>query len=362
MNHSGKTVKMLVLGLTGQCNFACKYCYAHQHPQAVMRLETAVKAIDLAGAGGKPFILQFTGGEPLLAFPVMREILAHVHQQRIPAIMQLQTNASLVTPEMAAVLKKAGVGVGISLDGRPAINDLLRQLPGGAGTSRCILSGISHLADQGIEIGITCVVSNENAGSLAGIVEMAYYLGNVRRIGFDLLRAQGRGRALTPPPAQALRRGLLEALQTARKLEQRTGRKLLISQLERVETLAKGAMTGFAHCHAMNGEAVFVDAQGALSACASLAGDENFRLGHVDAGIDQARLQAVSANIQASMAFCNRCRFFPLCGGGCFARWHGVDCCGAYEAECALKQAAVQWFQDTANRYLLDKSNLLCNT
>lgn len=337
---------MLVLSLTGQCNFACRYCYAHEHPQQAMSFDTAVKAVNLAAASGKPFILQFSGGEPLLAFAVMREVVEYVRQQKIPAIMQLQSNAALFTPEMVIFLRDHKVGIGISLDGRPDINDRLRQLPDGEGACRHILAGASQLAVQGVEVGITCVVSSENVDHLAGIVEMAYYLGNVRRIGFDLLRAQGRGSSLTPPTAQALTRGLAAALHTARDLEQRTGKPLIISQVERVHTLAQGVMQGFAHCHSMNGEAAFVDAQGNIYACSSLVGDENFWLGHVESGIDLTCQARIRKMIQASMAFCNDCRFFSLCGGGCFARWYGSGCTGqAYDVECALKQVAVKWFQ-----------------
>ena len=29
-------IKMLVLSLTGQCNFACRYCYAAEHERSMM--------------------------------------------------------------------------------------------------------------------------------------------------------------------------------------------------------------------------------------------------------------------------------------------------------------------------------------
>jgi len=38
-----------------------------------MTWETARRAIDLAAEGGAPFILQFSGGEPLLALPPVRK-------------------------------------------------------------------------------------------------------------------------------------------------------------------------------------------------------------------------------------------------------------------------------------------------
>ncbi|TEB10405.1 radical SAM/SPASM domain-containing protein [Pelotomaculum propionicicum] len=347
MTDKKRPLRMLSLSLTGRCNFACRYCYAQAHPQDMMSLDTAMRAVNLAAGGGEPFVLQFSGGEPLLAFDLLREVVRYVRRRQIPAVMQLQTNASLLDREMVLYLREARVGVGISLDGRPGANDCLRRFPDGRGTSAQILRGAGHLAAQGMETGITCVVANENVNQLAGVVEMAYYLGNVRRIGFDLLRGQGRGRMLTPPPAQAVAQGLLEALQTAERLAGQTGRTMLISQLERVETLSRGTARGFGHCHAMNAEAAFVDAKGGIYACSSLVGDEDFRLGDAAHGIDEGRRQAVAALIRNSMIFCRECPAFPLCGGGCFARWYGSGCAGkAYEAECALKQVCIQWYQE----------------
>ncbi|MGD8399397.1 MAG: AAA family ATPase [Bacillota bacterium] len=78
--------------MTGSCNFACKYCYAGEHPQRMMSETTALKAISLAAADAAPFVLQFSGGEPLLAFDLIRKITDYVRRRRIPALVQLQTN------------------------------------------------------------------------------------------------------------------------------------------------------------------------------------------------------------------------------------------------------------------------------
>jgi uncharacterized protein len=233
------------------------------------------------------------------------------------------------------------------MDGRPTQNDKLRCLPSGAGTSQLILRGVNVLAGAGVEIGITCVVADSNVRQLAGIVEMAYYLGNVRKIGFDLLRAQGRGTQIQPASAQDLKVALTEVLTTARCLEQKTGKRLLFSHTERVESLAGKSLTGFAHCHAMNGEAAFVDATGELYACASLSGFPEFRLGNVKTGIDPVRQEEIGVLIRTNMEFCPQCPSFSLCGGACFARWYGAGCsCKPYPPECVLKNVFIQAFRE----------------
>ena len=71
-------LRMLVLSLTGDCNLACRYCYASGQDQRTMTWETARRAIDLAAEGGAPFILQFSGGEPLLALPLLRRTADYI--------------------------------------------------------------------------------------------------------------------------------------------------------------------------------------------------------------------------------------------------------------------------------------------
>lgn len=305
----------------------------------------------MAAESGQPFVLQFSGGEPLLAFDCLQEIVGYVRHKRVPAIMQVQTNASLIDRDIAAYLRDAQIGVGISLDGRPDQNDALRRLPSGDGTSCLILHGAETLAAAGVEIGITCVVTDSNVRHLPGIVEMAYYLGNVRKIGFDLLRVQGRGVGIAAASAQDLEEALKQVLATARRLEQQAGKALVFSHTERVESLVSKNLTGFAHCHAMNGEAAFVDANGEIYACASLSGFSEFRLGNVTYGIDLSKQQTVGAMIRESMGFCPDCPSFSLCGGGCFARWYGAGLAGKpYPPECALKNVFIREYRERKER------------
>lgn len=336
-----RPIRMLALSLTGRCDFACAYCYAARQAPQDMDARTARRAIDLAAQSGAPFILQFSGGEPLLAFETLREAALYARESGAPARMQVQTNASLLTEERAAFLLQNGVGIGVSLDGRPTVNDLLRRTADGSGATAAILAGAARLAAAGGAAGLTCVVTRENVEALDGVVELAYYLGNIRRVGFDLLRGQGRGAALAAPDADAVRRGVQAALCAAARLEKLTGRRLLFSQRERAAALRAGAGGCFGHCYAMNGEAAFVDAAGGIYACASLIGDEAFYLGDVWRGIDAARQEAVMARIAESMAFCRACPDFAACGGGCYARWLGSGAAGPYAPECALKRCFI---------------------
>lgn len=76
------SIKMLVLSLTGQCNFACRYCYAAEHDRSMMSPETALAAVRLAADGGERFVIQFSGGEPLLNFDCLKAVVDYVHQEK----------------------------------------------------------------------------------------------------------------------------------------------------------------------------------------------------------------------------------------------------------------------------------------
>lgn len=334
-------LRMMVLSLTGNCNLACRYCYASEQDRNTMTWETARRAIDLAAASGAPFILQFSGGEPLLALPLLHQIVDYIRTNRIRARMDLQTNGTLLTEETAAFLRCARIGIGVSLDGRPAEHDAHRCYPDGRGSSMDVIAGIQCLGRRGIAIGLTCVVTAENVAELSGVIEMAYYLGNVRRVGFDLLRGQGSGTAVRPAREEEMTQAMAEVFARNEHLGRLHGYRIAIAQEEQASCLSQRTGDGFSHCHAMSGAGVHIDAAGRIFACSSYVGDARFLLGDVEHGIDVRRQVEVAHEMQDAMAFCRVCADFAGCGGACYARWAGQEHSALSNAECALKRSAM---------------------
>ena len=335
-------IKMLVLSLTGKCNFACRYCYAANHDTSMMTESIALAAVRLAAASGEKFVIQFSGGEPLLNFATLQAVVEYVKQEKFPAILQLQTNASLLTDKIAQYLYKNKIAIGVSLDGRPSVNDKLRLKKSGYGATGEILKGIEVLRRNNIACGVTCVVTSSNVAELEGIVDFAYFLGNIRKIGFDILRGQGRGRLLTPPTAEEMREAMQRVYARLDKLAPLTGYRIAIAQEERARILCQHCDLTFGHCYAMNGEAAFVDAKGDIYACSSLVGNNDFYLGNVFSGIEVSLVEKTKNFIAQSMNFCRECNDFKRCGGGCFARWFGCEDKAAYGAECAMKRESIK--------------------
>ena len=334
-------IRNLILSLTRTCNYVCAYCYAAYHPEERMPVDTALKAVEMAGKSGQPFILQFTGGEPLLAFSTIRAVTEHVEANGYSAIIQLQTNASLMTEEIAGYVKQHKIAVGISLDGRPQVNDSLRKMKNGNSASEATIRGIRLLAAKKIPIGLTCVVTDANVRTLSGVVQMAYYLGNVRQIGFDLLRCQGRGIAQHPAKPQDVAMAVEQCYNLAQQLEIATGIHIRFSQLEKIRKIASGKACSFGQCYAMRGEEAYITSDGKIYACSSLVGNPAFLLGNVWDGMDPEKTKQVGGIVAGAMQVCKECPQLSVCGGGCFARWQGRD--GKAEEECAMQQAFAKY-------------------
>ena len=344
-------IRMLVLTLTGRCNFACRYCYAASIAAEDMDEETAVAAVRLAGRGGSRFLLQFSGGEPLLRYRLIQKLIRLIEESHYDAQLQLQTNGALLTPEIGCYLYEHRVALGLSCDGRPSLMDRMRVAKDGSSSSHLVAVAARNLAKQDIGAGLTCVVTADSVEELPGIADIAHFYGNVRQVGFDILREQGRGTAMQAPTAEAMTQALEKTYARMKDLEKLTGRKIHFTQENRVHRLAQTGQYDFPQCYAMRGEAAFVDVRGDIYACSSLVGWPQYRLGNVRTGRDPEKVRTVGQQIRDAMEPCRRCSYFSLCGGGCFSRWLRKDrVVRQSAAECALKQFFIRKYKENHPR------------
>ena len=130
--------RLLTLELTHQCNLACEYCIFGKHyPQtrqrsdASMSLDTAKSAVArfLSHKPNDPSI-GFYGGEPLLEFELMKEIVAFAEQlaaeNGLEARFNVTTNGTLLSEERIHYLVAHKFAVVISVDGNKESHDRYR--------------------------------------------------------------------------------------------------------------------------------------------------------------------------------------------------------------------------------------------
>lgn len=304
---------LLVLRLTDRCNLRCSYCYAEGGAQgADLPPELALSAVERFCASGEALRVQFTGGEPLLRWDTALKVLAFGAATGRALQASLQTNATLLTPEICGQLKRYRVSVGVSLDG-VGEDDGERLRPDGAGSFRETAAGLRTLAEAGMGANLTAVVTARSVSGMARLPDFALWCGNVHGIGLDLLREQGRaaGRGLAPGP-EALETGL-RALLARHDLLERLGRPVRLKELERLRLMLRTGKRRACYCHAQTGRSLAVAPDGSLWPCSALVGAAGCCLGTLEEGAPPTGPCPGLAPLQA----CAACPAFGLCGGGC---------------------------------------------
>jgi len=154
---AGSTVvKSLCLHLAHCCNLGCRYCFAGQGRfggvDELMSAETGRAAIDflIAGsAGRKRLEVDFFGGEPLLNFAVLKELVVYGREAAGKAGKEinftLTTNALLLDDEITRYLIDNDIFVVLSLDGRREVHDKMRPVSGKAGSYDLVLPRIKKI-------------------------------------------------------------------------------------------------------------------------------------------------------------------------------------------------------------------------
>jgi uncharacterized protein len=273
--------KLLVLGVTADCNLRCTYCYAGGGDEKThMSWQVARRAVDLMVEQSERFKIQFTGGEPLLNLDLIEKVLLYLEDGGVDARCQVQTNATLINANMAERLKNLQIGVGVSLDAMASSGGRLRPFADGGESARAAVDGIKALGDVGIRVGMTSVLTSSNVMGLPSLVELASYLGNVEGITLDLVRPVGRAAWDMAPDPDLAARCLDEAIERAELISRIGGRRVEFRELERMRRVLSAGRGRRHHCYFDACQSLVVTPRGGVYSCPSLLLPE-FRLGDV---------------------------------------------------------------------------------
>ncbi len=148
-------ISHVVLFVTQQCNMRCTYCYGNGGSYGsggVMTSLTARKAVDWfieQSRQLKKLHLGFFGGEPLLNFHLIREVIHYANERGQECNKQfafgIATNGLLLDDEKIAFFKDHGITPHISIDGPKELQDTQRPLENGKGSYDIIAPRIKKL-------------------------------------------------------------------------------------------------------------------------------------------------------------------------------------------------------------------------
>lgn len=162
------------------CNLRCRHCYQEDYkaqPISVAQIDAIYaelsKAISTWKKNGR---ISLTGGEPFLEFKNLLHILDKVDKDESFYWAGILTNGTLIDDKKIAKLIKFKKlkEVQISIDGgNEQIHDLIR----GKGSFNKAINGIEQLISAGIPTTVMFTLTQENAGSVEDIIDLADRMG-----------------------------------------------------------------------------------------------------------------------------------------------------------------------------------------
>ena len=152
-------VKAMCLHIAHDCNLRCKYCFAstgeYGGGRKLMTFETGRRAIDflIEHSGSRRNLeLDFFGGEPLMNFEVVKQIVAYAREQEKlhgkNFRFTITTNGMLLTEDKMDFINQEMSNVVLSLDGRKEINDFFRPCVNGTGSYDIIVPKFQELVKR----------------------------------------------------------------------------------------------------------------------------------------------------------------------------------------------------------------------
>ncbi len=137
--------------LTDVCNLDCKYCFQAkgnefiQFDQFKQTFENIIQML-------KPIKLElfFCGGEPFLAFKVIRQIVHYIENYKdVNSIdYSITTNGTLLSHQIVSFIKDHKISVTVSLDGNEMINEFNRPAKSGESSFNAVLKSIKLLEQE----------------------------------------------------------------------------------------------------------------------------------------------------------------------------------------------------------------------
>lgn len=315
-------VRRVVLNVTHSCNLACGYCFAKGHsPGNVMPRETARRALGLIEPS-RPVDVAFFGGEPLLAWERIVEIMGDAARLAANGKRRMKfhitTNGLLLDEDKVRFLSERPCSILVSLDGPEDLHNAARPARDAACNSFAATMSALECA-KGTTLGSRLMA---RATFDVGRPEL------FRRLEFfGDLEARGLIRGFSIEPAVlaegcASREGGLNRDTLEREYHRaakwfveriRAGKPAGFFHFRKlIRRIARAEHTG-SECGAGVGY-VTVAPDGTLFACHRECGS---RVGHVNTGFDEELRAPWCDNRVYTRAVCRRCWARYLCGGGC---------------------------------------------
>lgn len=348
-------IKSMCLHIAHDCNLRCKYCFASTGDfgtgRKLMPLETGKAAIDFLlekSVGRENLDVDFFGGEPLMNFEVVKEIVAYARSKEKEYgkhfDFTITTNGMLLNDENIDFINREMHNVVLSLDGRKEVNDRMRTRVDGSGSYNKILPNFKKLVEKrgDKEYYVRGTYTKYNLDFSEDVM-------HIYEAGFDQISVEP---VMEKPEIEyALTEADLE--QIYREYDKLTERLL--------EVKKNGGFINFFHfmidlnqgpcvvkrlrgCGSGN-EYVSITPDGDIYPCHQFVGMEEYKMGNLSDGTfrEEIKKEFAGAHVYSKPA-CRDCWAKFYCSGGCNANnyIYNGDIHKAYELSCKIQRKRLE--------------------
>lgn len=347
-------IKAMCLHVSHDCNMRCRYCFAGTGDfggqRMLMAPETGRAALDflISHSGNRHHLeVDFFGGEPLMNFEVMKDIVEYGRQLEKKTGKHISftvtTNGLALDDDKIRYINENMDNVVLSLDGRPQINDAMRQTINGKGTYDIILPKYKKLVQDRHEgdyyIRGTFTKANlDFATDVMHIVDLGF-----DQVSVEPVVAQDQPFALTEQDLPYIFEQY-DILVDEYIKRFRQGRPFnffhFMIDLQQGPCVAKRLLG----CGA-GSEYVAVTPSGDIYPCHQFVGNDAFKMGNVEDDVVDVDMQKRFAQCHIySKPECRSCWVRFYCSGGCAANAYAFN--GAierpYELYCAMEKKRIE--------------------
>lgn len=156
---SKMSIGTITLMLIQGCNMRCSYCYADggvYNDAGVMDLKTACAAVDFLIENGqeeKSLGVILFGGEPLLAYPLLKELVPYIRKRESEIhkkiYINMTTNGTLINKEIEQFFDTYKIHAMISIDGDKETHDKNRYFVDKSGSYDIVIDKTKNMREQG---------------------------------------------------------------------------------------------------------------------------------------------------------------------------------------------------------------------
>lgn len=297
------------LWVTSDCNLNCKYCYEGlEKKKQYMTRDVVDKSIDytfkyLKNICESDFRVQIHGGEPFLAFEIIKYIVVKFKEEckkrNIKVSFLTTTNATIMNDEIIEFIKNEMPAISVSLDGTKETHDIVRVYKNGQGSHDIALENALKLLDNSVKIRVRNTFDSNSVSNLYKDIKFLIEKGF---------------KCIVPAPNLFDKNWDVEKMKILenqiKKIKEYTKEKddVLLSLTDKSLYKIKGSCTG-------GKSSLNIYPDGSIYPCTMVTGNKEFCIGDIYSGVNIRKRDDLLSYSKHVNKECEGCRIYNYCNG-----------------------------------------------